>query len=116
MREIKFRAWDNRKKEFVDGADFVVDNIGIVYNWNSNNNLSPYPSHIKLMQYTGLKDKNNVKIYEHMELDNTYEVEFNTAYSAYILTNISNGDIINLSKYLKDKDGQVEITKEYTKI
>lgn len=65
-------------------------------------------------QYTGLKDKNGVEIYEHMELDNQFKVSFNQG--SYILTNISNGDIMTLHKYIKDKNGQVKITREYTKI
>ena len=46
MREIKFRAWDMRvKKMYFGGMDKFLEN---------------YP----LMQYTGLKDKNGVEIYE----------------------------------------------------
>ena len=65
-------------------------------------------------QFTGLQDKNGVDIYEYMELDNQFEVSF--SHGSYILTNISNGDIMTLHKYIKDKNGQVKITKEYTKI
>jgi hypothetical protein len=68
----------------------------------------------KIMQYTGLKDKNGEEIYEYMELDDIFEVSFKNG--CYILTNISNGDIILLYNYIKDKNGQVAITKEYTKI
>lgn len=48
-------------------------------------------------QYTGLKDKNGVKIFEngYMIIDNkTYKVIFDNA--EYILTNIFNCDIITL--------------------
>jgi len=58
MREIKFRAWH------------IVDNA-----WLSSNELKQYisfqpdrellvPTNVKLMQYTGLKDKNGKEIYE----------------------------------------------------
>ena len=67
-----------------------------------------------LMQYTGFKDKNEVEIYKYMEIDGNFEVSFKDG--SYVLINISNGDIIFLYNYLKDKNGQVTVTKEYTKI
>jgi len=49
MREIKFRAWDNRNK-VMDIPDAIANNIdGDKY---------------QIMQYTGLKDKNGKEIYE----------------------------------------------------
>ncbi len=49
-----------------------------------------------------------------MEIDNIYEVSFKM--ECYILTNISSGDIIALYNYMENKNGQVEITREYTKV
>jgi uncharacterized phage protein (TIGR01671 family) len=60
MREIKFRAWDNRNKRFT--KQFYVSADGKPYTyWDD-----PLPNalDIVLMQYTGLKDKNGVEIYE----------------------------------------------------
>jgi len=54
MREIKFRAWDNELKCW-------IGNLGM----KSNNVLcSGNEKRISVMQYTGLKDKNNKEIYE----------------------------------------------------
>lgn len=102
MREIKFRAWNTITNHF---SNFTNEHK--ISDINSNKLMI-------FMQYTGLKDKNGVEIYEHMELDNQFEVSFNQG--SYILTNISNGDIMTLHKYIKDKNGQVKITREYTKI
>jgi uncharacterized phage protein (TIGR01671 family) len=53
MREIKFRAWHNSAKEML-----FEDLSGDVFKWY--NEKQP----VKIMQYTGLKSKSGVEIYE----------------------------------------------------
>ena len=57
MRDIKFRWWDKQKKEFNEPWGFRSDaEISVILQ-------SCCDSHIP-SQYTGLKDKNGVEIYE----------------------------------------------------
>ena len=55
MREIKFRAWDKENKQMATWGTILkhCDRLSIL-------SLPQY----EIMQYTGLKDKNGVEIYE----------------------------------------------------
>jgi len=57
MREIKFRAWDKEEKKMVYKG-FDIDPEGNI--WINQFNVSDF---YILMQDTGLKDKNGVRIY-----------------------------------------------------
>lgn len=64
MREIKFRAWDNEKREFLSG-DYEPISVGdskVVTggDWQGLYLTDKYV----IEQYTGLKDRNGKEIYE----------------------------------------------------
>jgi uncharacterized phage protein (TIGR01671 family) len=58
-REIKFRAWDNYQNCMYDWNDLNLPSSMTFIDYCNGKN-----HYIKLMQYTGLKDKNGVEIYE----------------------------------------------------
>ncbi|WP_339052874.1 YopX family protein [Fusobacterium animalis] len=91
MRKIKFRAWHKEKKIMgeVLGIDILHKEI-----FFSNEDVDCYGfsdfKYIELMQYTGLKDKNNKEIYEGdiITLHNSkYKVIFNIEGARFVLRN-----------------------------
>ena len=65
MREIKFRAWDESRKQFFTSpkwVDFSVNLKGLLT--AKNYKVGGMEQNLPIQQFTGLHDKNGVDIYE----------------------------------------------------
>lgn len=110
MREMKFRAWEKNLKEII-----LVDNIDFEKKMINTDSAWRLFDEVELMQYTGLKDKNDKEIYEgdivlydrnvHPSIDKLhYVVEWGT--NGYVLNGYHN-DFDNFGSEMLEVVGNI---------
>ena len=109
MREIKFRIWYKKGRKGGEMLEGISDILELLFSEGANYNIRE--NEAEVMQFTGLKDKNGKEIYELMEINGKYRVEYKAP--SYVLTDISSGDIIGIDN---SNLNQYEITREYSPI
>ena len=94
MREIKFRAWVKEKKAIFEVILIVYVSKKVTYLLERVGHLLSIRDakfdDVELMQYTGLKDKNNKEIYEGDIIvlhGSKYKVIFKTEGARFVLRN-----------------------------
>lgn len=106
MREIKFRAWDTEREVMATVNHISLNDYEVsMEDENCVCWRAPYPYVCRLMQYTGMKDKNRKEIYQGDLVKTTYirdkstmVCEISKIEYEYTLINIATGEIFKFDE------------------
>ena len=129
MREIKFRGWDEKEKKMYSPKE-LADLAGLWLEQSEDGSLEisliedsyGCRRQFKKMQYTGLKDKNGVEIYEgdiidnHEEYHNKKVVNYDPHSCFFCLIDLEdwpdiqyNGEMFNVAGEGSNFSGRIEV-------
>ena len=103
MREIKFRAWDGKRMQFMGHGgcyDFIIEGgcVSVFSDYSHDRHQKVWP----LMQYTGLKDSEGVKIYEGDVLrwpgtNSNFHVVYSEQNGAFFYEDLKHGGLMGMA-------------------
>ena len=112
MRELEFRVWEEREKEY-DTWSYILDDSGNLFRNAYGALIECDKKDYIIEQYTGLKDKNGKEIYEgdivldYYDGDDAFIVDWDKDTASFVLTDTCNISNVSFDNFYPDKDLEI---------